>query len=87
MGHGICQVAASSGLHSSVIAYEPEQQFLDKGRNRIEGSVGKLVKRGKLDGESADRILSSIKYTTDPSDLANTDFVVEAGGFDCGILL
>jgi len=78
MGHGICQVAASSGIHSSVIAYEPEQQFLEKGRERIEGSVGKLVNRGKLEGEDADRILSSIKYTTDPSDLKNTDFVVEA---------
>ena len=29
MGHGICQVAASSGVHSKVIAYEKEQRFLD----------------------------------------------------------
>jgi 3-hydroxyacyl-CoA dehydrogenase, NAD binding domain len=31
MGHGICQVAASSGVHSKVIAYEKEQRFLDAG--------------------------------------------------------
>ena len=31
MGHGICQVAASSGVHSKVIAYEKEQKFLDAG--------------------------------------------------------
>jgi phosphoglycerate dehydrogenase-like enzyme len=31
MGHGICQVAASSGIHSKVIAYEKEQRFLDAG--------------------------------------------------------
>lgn len=78
MGHGICQVAASSGLHSSVIAFEAEQQFLDKGKSRIESSVSKLVSKGKLSEDDADRILSSIKYTTDPSDLANTDFLVEA---------
>lgn len=28
MGHGICQVAAASGVHSKVIAYEKEQKFL-----------------------------------------------------------
>lgn len=78
MGHGICQVAASSGLHSSVIAFESEQQFLDKGKARIEGSVSKLVKRGKLDNDDADHILASIHYTTDPSDLKETDFIVEA---------
>jgi hypothetical protein len=31
MGHGICQVAASSGVHSKVIAFEKEQKFLDAG--------------------------------------------------------
>jgi hypothetical protein len=31
MGHGICQVAATSGVHSKVIAFEQEQRFLDSG--------------------------------------------------------
>jgi hypothetical protein len=31
MGHGICQVAATSAVHSKVIAYEKEQKFLDAG--------------------------------------------------------
>lgn len=78
MGHGICQVAASSGVHSSVVAFEPEQKFLDKGRERIEGSVNKLLAKGKISQELADSTLGSIKYTTDPSDLSDTDFVVEA---------
>jgi len=78
MGHGICQVAASSNLHSSVIAFEAEQQFLDKGKERIESSVSKLVGRGKLEQDDADKILSSITYTTNPNDLADTDFIVEA---------
>eukprot|EP00979_Chaetoceros_neogracilis_P012696 scaffold3437_cov244-Chaetoceros_neogracile.AAC.3 len=78
MGHGICQVAASSNLHSSVIAFEAEQQFLDKGKERIESSVSKLVGRGKLEQDDADKILSSITYSTNPDDLADTDFIVEA---------
>lgn len=31
MGHGICQVAATSGVHSKVVAFEQEQRFLDSG--------------------------------------------------------
>ena len=78
MGHGICQVAAASGVHSSVVAFEPEQKYLDSGRARIEGSVNKLLSREKISQEQADATLGSITYTTDPSDLSNTDFVVEA---------
>jgi len=78
MGHGICQVAAASGKHDSVIAYESEQKFLDKGRSRIEGSMAKLLSKGKISSEEADRILGSITYTTDSSDLGNVDFLVEA---------
>lgn len=78
MGHGICQVAATSNLHSSVIAFEAEQRFLDKGKERIESSVSKLVARGKLEQDGADKILSSITYTTNPDDLADADFVIEA---------
>lgn len=78
MGHGICQVAAASGKHDSVIAYESEQKFLDKGRSRIEGSMAKLLSKGKISSEESDRILGSITYTTDSSDLGSVDFLVEA---------
>ena len=77
MGHGVCQVAASSGKHNSVIAYETEQRFLDKGQAQIEGSIAKMLSKGKISSsEEADRILNSIKYTTDSNDLANVDFLV-----------
>lgn len=78
MGHGVCQVAAASGVHSSVIAYEPEQKFLDLGRDRIESSITKMVSKGKLTQEDADKTMSTIHYTTNISDLADADFVVEA---------
>jgi len=78
MGHGICQVAAASGKHSSVIAYEAEQKFLDKGRSRIESSISKMISKGKLSQDEADRTLGCITFTTDISALSNTDFLVEA---------
>jgi 3-hydroxyacyl-CoA dehydrogenase len=78
MGHGICQVSAASGVHSSVIAFEQEQKFLDMGKDRIEKSIGKLVSKGKLSQEEADATLGRITFTTDMDALKDTDFIVEA---------
>jgi len=77
MGHGICQLAASV-QDSTVIAYESDNRFLEKGKSRIEGSVAKMVKRGKMSKEDADKTLGSIVYTTNISDLSNVDLLVEA---------
>lgn len=78
MGHGVCQVAAQSGVHSSVVAFEPEQKYLDLGKSRIEKSIAKLVSKGKITQEDADKTMSSILFTTDMGDLKDTDFIVEA---------
>lgn len=78
MGHGICQVAAASKMHSKVIAYEPQQEFLDRGRLRIENSISLLTKKGKLSDDDAHQILNTIHFTTDATHLADTDLIVEA---------
>lgn len=78
MGHGIAQVSASSGVHSSIVAYEPEQEYLNRGKQRIEGSIAKLVKKGKLSQQDADTIQGKIQYTTDMNLLKDCDFIVEA---------
>ncbi|GAX13976.1 3-hydroxyacyl-CoA dehydrogenase [Fistulifera solaris] len=78
MGHGIAQVAATSGVHSQVIAFEQEQKYLDSGKARIQGSIGKLVSKGKMSQEDADKALQSITFTTDMALLADTDFILEA---------
>lgn len=78
MGHGIAQVAAQSGVHSSIIAFEPEQKYLDSGRARIEGSIAKLVAKGKISEPDAAVIQRRITYTTDMKLLADADFIVEA---------
>ena len=78
MGHGICQVAAASGIHQKVVAFEQEQMYLDRGRDRIEKSISKLVAKEKMTQEAADTTLGKIQWTTDMQDLAQTDFIVEA---------
>jgi 3-hydroxyacyl-CoA dehydrogenase len=78
MGHGICQVAAASGIHSSVVAFEKEQRFLDSGKDRIMKSIEKLVAKEKITQEKADQTLNSITWTTDMDALKDTDLIVEA---------
>lgn len=78
MGHGVCQVAAASGVHSSVVAFEKEQKFLDAGKDRILKSVDKLVSKERLTQEQADKMMSTITWTTDMDALKDTDFIIEA---------
>ena len=84
MGHGIVQVAAQGGCE--VLAFEVDQQALDKGMARIEKSVSKLaqkaVDKGKLSQEQADaqvgQTRARITPTLNKADLADCDLVVEA---------
>lgn len=78
MGHGICQVAATSGLHSSVIAYEQEESFLQRGQERINTSLSRLASRGRLTEEQVVQIQNNVTYTTDINDLSSADLIVEA---------
>jgi 3-hydroxyacyl-CoA dehydrogenase len=84
MGHGIVQVAAQGGHR--VVAFELDQGALDKGMGRIEKSIAKLaskaVQKGKQTEEEArawaDQVRARITASTDKSDLADCDLVVEA---------
>lgn len=74
----ILSQAAASGVHPKVIAFEPEQQYLDRGQERIEKSITKLVAKEKITQETADATLGRITFTTDMSMLSDADFIVEA---------
>ncbi|KAL9182420.1 hypothetical protein ACHAXT_013072 [Thalassiosira profunda] len=82
MGHGIAQVAASAaatnGIHSSIVAYETDDAFLEKGRDRIQKSVDKLVSKQKLNAGQAEALMSKLTFTTDRGALGDTDMIVEA---------
>ncbi|MBL8696057.1 MAG: 3-hydroxyacyl-CoA dehydrogenase family protein [Planctomycetes bacterium] len=76
MGHGIAQVAATGGCEVTVVEADPTA--LDKGVKRIEGSLMKLVEKGKLQATEATAIRNRIHPSTKLSDVAQCDLVVEA---------
>lgn len=76
MGSGIAEVAAKAGL--DVIVREIDADALAAGRARIETSLGRAIKRGKLSSEDAQAALSRLRFTTDLGDMADRQVVLEA---------
>lgn len=76
MGSGIAEVCARAGL--DVIVREVNEDALSFGRKRIEGSLDKAVRSGKLPEADRDGALSRLAYTTDFGDFADRQLVVEA---------
>lgn len=75
MGGGIAQVAAQSGFN--VVVQDVKQEFLDRGRATIEKSLSKLHEKGRLT-DTPEEVLGRIRFTTELSDFADCDLVVEA---------
>jgi 3-hydroxybutyryl-CoA dehydrogenase len=76
MGSGIAEVAARSGIGTTVC--EVDQRALDAGRQRVQRSLDRGRSTGKLSDEQVDEILGRIAFTTDVEELAPADIVVEA---------
>ncbi|HEY4564876.1 MAG TPA: 3-hydroxybutyryl-CoA dehydrogenase [Thermoanaerobaculia bacterium] len=76
MGSGIAEVAARSGYET--VVREVTEELVDKGIQKIGGSLGKAVERGKLEASARDETLSRLSGTVKLEDLADCDIVVEA---------
>src|SRR5690606_19736315 len=76
MGAGIVEVFARNGI--DVVAVEVDDEAIERGRGIIANSTGRALDRGKIDQQSHDELHSHIQYTTDLTDLADADLVVEA---------
>ena len=76
MGHGITQVSAQAGY--DVVVADVSQEALDKGLGKISKLLGKSVEKGKIEQADADAILGRISSTTELSDFADCDLVIEA---------
>jgi 3-hydroxybutyryl-CoA dehydrogenase len=76
MGSGIAESCARAGV--SVVIYEPERPALDRSKGRIEESLGKAVKRGRLTDEELADSLGRIAWTTDMGDFDPVDAAIEA---------
>jgi 3-hydroxybutyryl-CoA dehydrogenase len=76
MGSGIAEAAARASI--DVTLHEPVHEPLDRSKGRIEQSVARAVRGGKLTDDDAVQLLERISWTTSFDDLGGCDLVVEA---------
>jgi 3-hydroxybutyryl-CoA dehydrogenase len=76
MGAGIAEVFARNGF--AVIGVEQNDEGLSRGRQHLENSTARAVRREKLTEPEAAELLGRIRLTTSLEELHAADFVVEA---------
>ena len=77
MGQGIAQVAAQAGF--AVVVRDLDDKILAKGMANIDKFLSKSVEKGKMTADQKGALLGRIKVTTRMEDLADVDFIIEAG--------
>jgi 3-hydroxybutyryl-CoA dehydrogenase len=76
MGSGIVEVCAKAGTDVTYVEVSDEQA--ERGKAKIEKSLGKAVDRGKIPAEVRDQALGRITSSTDIGELGDADLVIEA---------
>ncbi len=72
-------------LQVPVLITDLDQARVDKGLAYIDDELGKLEAKGRLDGDTAGRLRGLIRGTTDKSEYADCDFVIEAVFEEVGV--
>jgi 3-hydroxybutyryl-CoA dehydrogenase len=80
MGSGIAEVFARAGR--SVLVHEVDADAAQRGRARIETSLGRAVRSGKLSESDRSDVLDRIRIGWDLEALAEAELVVEAASED-----
>lgn len=76
MGAGIAEVFARNGYQ--VVGVELNDDSLERGRQHVQHSTDRAVKRGKLTAEDQATLVGRINFTTNLSDVKDCGLVVEA---------
>ena len=76
MGSGIAELAAVRGF--DVVCREIDDSAVEEGARRIGKSLGRAVARDKISTKDRERALSRIRFSTEVSDLARCDIIIEA---------
>ncbi|MBT8201546.1 MAG: 3-hydroxybutyryl-CoA dehydrogenase [Acidimicrobiia bacterium] len=76
MGAGIGEVAAKAGI--DVVIVEAAAEIAEKSQGRISASLEKAVSREKISRADADATLARLQFSTEPGELADRQFVIEA---------
>ncbi len=76
MGSGIAEVCAKSGYETRV--RETSRELVERGGANIRRSLDRAVEKGKLEAGARDQALARLHLTTEITDLADCDLVIEA---------
>jgi 3-hydroxybutyryl-CoA dehydrogenase len=76
MGSGIAEVCARAGLPVTVV--ETGDRAVDAARHRLEASLKRAVRSGKLDADDLAEVEARITVVDDLTALATSDLVIEA---------
>jgi 3-hydroxybutyryl-CoA dehydrogenase len=76
MGSGIAEVCARAA--ADVVVCETDVKTAEAGLQRIESSIDRAVRSGKLDDAGRDAVLGRLHLTTDLGELADRQLVIEA---------
>jgi 3-hydroxybutyryl-CoA dehydrogenase len=76
MGGGIAEVCAKAG--ANVVVFEPTEELVNAGRDRITGSLERAASKGKLSDSDRDAALARLTFTTELADLSDRQLVIEA---------
>ncbi|OHD68202.1 MAG: hypothetical protein A2W19_11875 [Spirochaetes bacterium RBG_16_49_21] len=77
MGHGIAQICAMAGL--KVNLYDIKQEFVDKGKSKIKGSLEKQVAKQKMSADDLSRTINNIQgFTVLKEAVKDIDYMIEA---------
>jgi len=83
MGSGIAQVAAQAGL--SVVLADASAELARKAVDKLGGTLGKLVEKGKISAADRDGLLARVRPAASLDDCAGADLAVEAIVEDEGV--
>lgn len=76
MGSGVAQVAAQHGF--TVMVYDIEQDYIDRGIEHIRTLLEKDVNRNKISADDRTATLSRLRSTTKLNDMAGCEVIIEA---------
>jgi 3-hydroxybutyryl-CoA dehydrogenase len=76
MGSGIAEVCARAGIDVTVV--EANESAADAARGRIEHSLDRAVRAGKLEEDHRGRVIGHLAYTASMDDVHGSDAAIEA---------
>jgi 3-hydroxybutyryl-CoA dehydrogenase len=76
MGSGIAEVCARAGL--DVVVREIDNDAVAAGRRRVETSLERAVRAGKLEGNARELVMGQLRFTTNMAELVDRQLIVEA---------